>query len=386
MKVFRFVAETNQKAMNLVQEKFGSDALIHSIKSTLEGIEILATPPGEMVNEPVNILSQLMNKDDYFKEQEKQYQLIHTLNEQIQSLQQHLNGLSKHFRLLMPNPDLRLHDEQLFHQKNTRYYLNQLGIQGSFVDFFIDKYVGTHLLRDSNNEGKINHLLKNHFEIEKDEIANKTGIFALVGPTGVGKTTTIAKIAKRFLRTHSAEKLGLITTDLEDQHVKNQLLHYSNLFDVDIEAVESARELIAAIDRMDQKDLILIDTHGVSQRDQHRLKNLINFVESQGELINVYLTMPCNIQQSIMNEIVMAFSLKNLRGCIFTKQDECIHLSPVMNCCLNFNLKIAYFCDGQDILKDIHIPTKNSLLQDLHTDLLPNNVSMMRDSHFALSN
>jgi flagellar biosynthesis GTPase FlhF len=108
---------------------------------------------------------------------------------------------------------------------------------------------------------------------------------------------------------------------------------------------------------MADKELILIDTHGVSQRDRMAVNNLISLIEKSSKKIAVYLALPCNQQEAILNEIIKTFDFKRVAGCILTKVDESIKITPALGIVMMHNLAIAYLCNGQDINNDIVLPT-----------------------------
>jgi flagellar biosynthesis protein FlhF len=125
---------------------------------------------------------------------------------------------------------------------------------------------------------------------------------------------------------------------------------------------------------MAAKKIVLIDTHGVSQRDHVALKSLTSLIEGSGHKISVYLALPCNQQESILNEIVERFTFKRINGCILTKIDESIKVTPALGVVMKHNLSLAYLCNGQDLERDISLPTVNAVADSLpiifHNDVV----------------
>jgi flagellar biosynthesis GTPase FlhF len=109
---------------------------------------------------------------------------------------------------------------------------------------------------------------------------------------------------------------------------------------------------------MKNKKLVLIDTHGVSQNDKHELSSLINMLEYTKTPIQVYLALPCQQQEEVVEDIIREFNLKRVVGCILMKMDESNTINPVSSLAIRYQLPMAYACYGQDVNKDIRFPNK----------------------------
>jgi flagellar biosynthesis protein FlhF len=240
-----------------------------------------------------------------------------------------------------------------------------LGFRGKFCQKFVNHYLKSGDLIDHINDENIKSALVKYIEFSEAEFIDERNICALIGPTGVGKTTTIAKLAKRYISRYGEKSLGFITTDYSDLVGKNQLVYYSKLLNVDLEYVNDPKDLEMILGYMKKKKLILIDTHGVSQRDNSNLQPLLELLESQGDKISSYITLPCNVQEPILDEIARAFSSTTLSGCILTKQDESISMAPVLSVSMNYKLNIAYICNGQDINTDIECANPDKILHHI---------------------
>jgi flagellar biosynthesis protein FlhF len=351
MKLHRFIADNIQKAMNKIQESLGSDALIYSTRTVNEGVEILASSS--------NVDVQHSDHED-----DKQG-AIEVLNSKLQTIDGNLQRLSQYISARSVY-DFHLIDDEKSIKKNLLYYhLNKLGFRGRFCNKFVSQYLKSEKLADHINEDNIKKSLVNYIKFTESEFINERNICALIGPTGVGKTTTIAKLAKRYISRYGESSLGFITTDYSDLVGKNQLVYYSKLFNVDLEYVNDIQDLDMVLGYMKKKKMILIDTHGVSQRDCTNVSLLLDLLESQGDKISSYVTLPCNVQEPILDEIARAFSSTTLRGCILTKQDESISLAPVLSVSMNYKLKIAYICNGQDVNNDIECVNPDKILHHI---------------------
>jgi flagellar biosynthesis protein FlhF len=185
-----------------------------------------------------------------------------------------------------------------------------------------------------------------------EDIVNNGGVIALVGPTGVGKTTTVAKLAARFALRFGRRHVALITTDTYRIGAQEQLLTFGEILGIPVESAANRSELSQCLQRNANKKLVLIDNAGLSQRDLRLAAQLadlecIPFIKS-------YLVISCTTQSSGLDEILVAFGRTRLQGCILTKLDEAVSLGPVIDVLVRRQLLLAYACDGQRVPEDIH--------------------------------
>jgi len=184
-------------------------------------------------------------------------------------------------------------------------------------------------------------------------------VIALVGPTGVGKTTTIAKLAAQFcLREH--RKVGLITIDTYRIAAVEQLKTYAQIIDVPLEVAMSPAQLVESIDRMQDRDLILIDTAGRSQRDALKIKELRGFFESVRP-DELHLVLSSTSNEAVLDETIGRFSELAIDRVIFTKVDEALGFGVIVNCLQKADAQLSYITTGQDVPDDIEVPRGEEL-------------------------
>ncbi len=180
------------------------------------------------------------------------------------------------------------------------------------------------------------------------------GIVAVVGPTGAGKTTTIAKLAARWCMHHGSQDLALVSTDGYRIGAREQLMTYSRILGVPMYAANTGMELARALERLKSKKLILIDTAGMGPRDV-RLTEQLAALQLGAARARVMLALPAQGEGHALEEIVQAFARVAPAACILTKVDEAASLGAVISTTLRHKLKIAYVCDGQRVPEDLHI-------------------------------
>ncbi|WP_421223875.1 flagellar biosynthesis protein FlhF [Aeromonas enteropelogenes] len=198
-------------------------------------------------------------------------------------------------------------------------------------------------------------VLTAQLKISEDEILRQGGAVALLGPTGVGKTTTIAKLAARFAMKYGAEQVALITTDNYRIGAHEQLQTYGRIMGCPVRQVRDAEELANALYQFRHRRLVLIDTAGVGQRDVRLTEQLDTLVKNAKVRIRNYLVMSATSQRRVMQEAVDHFRRIPLSGCILTKLDESLNLGEVINVCIQNALPISYITDGQRVPEDIQV-------------------------------
>lgn len=194
------------------------------------------------------------------------------------------------------------------------------------------------------------------------EMIDEGGVFAVIGATGVGKTTTVAKLAARYALKHGRESVALITTDAFKMGGQDQLLTFGKLLNIPVEVVVDAEQLTEALKRAMDKKLVLIDSAGMSERDVKLNRHLSR--------IKMHETYPKNIlivsatsQSGLAEQVVSQYGHAEVHAAILTKTDEAINLGSGLSTLIKSQLPLAYSCYGQG-LSDIRMAKIASLLAD----------------------
>ncbi len=198
---------------------------------------------------------------------------------------------------------------------------------------------------------------------DESDVLDRGGVFALIGPTGVGKTTTTAKLAARYVMKHGAQKLGLITTDAYRIGGHEQLRIYGKILGVMVHAVKDEADLKLALEELKGKHTILIDTVGVNQRDE-MVAQQINMLSAPGTNIQRLLCLNATSTAETLADVVSAYKGKGLAGCIMTKLDEAITIGCALDIAIRQKLKLFYITNGQRVPEDMHL-ANGPLLVDM---------------------
>ncbi|WP_417705006.1 flagellar biosynthesis protein FlhF [Rheinheimera aquimaris] len=206
-------------------------------------------------------------------------------------------------------------------------------------------------------------LLAGQLSTTNDDILRRGGVVALVGPTGVGKTTTVAKLAAEFAKRHGADQVALITTDSYRIGAFEQLATFGRIIGCPVKLAKDSDELALLINQLQQRKLILIDTAGMSQRDVRLAEKLASLMHNSRVKIKSYLVLSATAQARVMQESVTHFKRIPLSGCIFTKLDECLSLGEVINVAIANALPVSYLTNGQRVPEDIAVADAQKLVQ-----------------------
>ncbi len=184
-------------------------------------------------------------------------------------------------------------------------------------------------------------------------------VVALVGPTGVGKTTTIAKLAANF-RLREKRKVGLITVDTYRIAAVEQLRTYAEIIDLPMQVVSTPREMREAVARMAELDLVLMDTAGRSPRDEVKIHELKSFL-SEARADEVHLVLGSGAASSTLQRTAERFSLVGVNRLILTKLDEATGLGNLLPLLRNCSQPLSYLTNGQNVPDDIEVANNQRL-------------------------
>ncbi|WP_250452629.1 flagellar biosynthesis protein FlhF [Caballeronia sp. ATUFL_M2_KS44] len=200
----------------------------------------------------------------------------------------------------------------------------------------------------------------------EDALMERGGVFALMGPTGVGKTTTTAKLAARCVMRFGASKVALLTTDSYRIGAHEQLRIFGKILGVSVHAVKDAADLQLALSELRNKHIVLIDTIGMSQRDR-MVSDQISMLCGAGHPVQRILLLNATSHGDTLNEVVQAYKSAvdqpPLAGCILTKLDEATNLGGVLDTVIRYKLPVHYVSTGQKVPENLYVATKRFLIK-----------------------
>ncbi|POZ62103.1 flagellar biosynthesis protein FlhF [Chromobacterium alticapitis] len=185
------------------------------------------------------------------------------------------------------------------------------------------------------------------------EVMDRGGIFALVGPTGVGKTTTVAKLAARATMRFGAQHVALITTDSYRIGAQDQLRIYGKILGVPVFSIQNEGDLQLTLADLSNRHIVFIDTVGMGQRDARVLAQ-IDMLRTAGRPIERLLLLAANTDGHTLEDVVRRYRGEGLAGCILSKIDEAVAQGPSLDVIIRNRLKLYYITNGQRVPEDLH--------------------------------
>ncbi len=193
-----------------------------------------------------------------------------------------------------------------------------------------------------------------------NDIIDRGGVYALVGPTGVGKTTTTAKLAARCVVRYGADKIALLTTDGYRIGAHEQLRIYGRILGVPVHVVRDGDDLRHTLADLRDKHMVLIDTVGMSQRDRMVAEQAAMLMRA-GE-VNRLLLLNATSRGDTLDDVVRVYAGEDLAGVILSKVDETASIAPALDAVVRHGLLLCYIANGQRVPEDMHLPNRNYLM------------------------
>jgi len=361
MNVRKFSANTSRQALHLVRQGLGPDALILSNRAVEGGVEILAVAQGDLPAQAAARERQTKAPDSGRSPQPAAPAPAAAEDPVSRSLASEIKSMRG------------LLEEQLVYQAwdtaqrrepgKARVLRDMLhaGFSAALARQFLAKMPAG--LGAEQKLGWVKAVLGRNLRIvaATDEIVERGGVYALVGPTGVGKTTTVAKIAARCVVRYGADRLALLTTDGYRIGAHEQLRIYGKLLGVRVIAVKDASDLQFVLDDLRGKHLVLIDTVGMSQRDGMVAEQLA-LLSASGTEVRRLLLLNATGNGETLDDVVRVYRGGGVHGCIITKTDEAVGIATALDIAIRHQLSLHYVTDGQRVPEDLHLPDREYLL------------------------
>jgi len=238
--------------------------------------------------------------------------------------------------------------------------LEQMG----FSDWLIHQLV--HDVKSDEDDAKtwqsVLRDVTHHLPVAPSDKLKRGGIYALVGPTGAGKTTTLAKMAVRYVIEHEGHQVGLITLDNYRLAAHDQLKTLGQILGVPVQVADDEHPLRQCIENLSECDLILIDTAGLTP-EHPMLKYQLDQIKQLGPTVNTLLTLPATSHSRVLRKVYHNYKAAGLTGCVLTKLDEASCLGDAISVLLENDLALSYYTDGQRIPDDFHVADAKALVK-----------------------
>lgn len=334
----RFAALTSREALKMAREALGPEALLLSNQKTATGVEVVAAVP--------KALERLMQPSG-----EPQ-----AAPEVLQELRSLSGRIAEQLARLAWTEDAR--------RRPLRAELARALLDAGF-SAALARQVADRLPDDcdaARARGWLAEVLANNLRCATidEDMVRRGGVYALIGPTGVGKTTTVAKLAARCVVEHGVAALGLITTDGYRIGAFDQLRIYGRILGVPVHPANDEVELGNALVALEGKHLVLIDTVGIGQRDQRMGEHLALVARAQVARV---LVLSAAGQSETLEDAILAYRGAALAGIALTKIDEAVKLGGALDAAIRHRLTLLAVANGQRVPEDLH-PAKASLLVD----------------------
>lgn len=373
MKMKRYFAADARQALRELRAEQGPDAVILSNRNVPGGVEIIAAldyedalsnaslgNPGAMADSPVAAADERSIQRQAAPGDSQVMPNIAAQESALGKIRNELKGL----RNIMEAPMMQFAWGEMDRVQplyaNLLKQLMMLGLGASLSEQLAKRVAAEGL--DQKSWLKSLKLLSKMMPVLDDELMTHGGIAALVGPTGVGKTTTIAKIAARFALRHGRRNVSLVTMDSYRIGAHEQLRTYGRILGVPVQVAADCEELKTILNHSSEHKLTLIDTAGISQRDLRLSEQLATL--NIGEDIKIYLVLSATGQMNLQDDVVRSFGKTNLHGCILTKLDEAASLGEVFSVLIKHKLPVAYLSNGQKVPDDLHLARGNSMVKE----------------------
>jgi len=370
----KVVAPSSREALRLLRERLGPDAIVLSNRVTADGVEIVATmeepvarmtapaPPPAFPSQPPapppSALKPLLGPatvsdgdgDSVLRE-------IHSMRGMIEEQLAGMAWSEKQRRDPVRGHLLRTLLGAGFSARLAKDILENLPTGQSYASGM--DYVKLELARQMP-------MLEN-----EDALMDEGGVYALMGPTGVGKTTTTAKLAARCVMRFGSGKLALVTTDSYRIGAYEQLRIYGQILGVSVHAVKDAADLERVLADLRDKHMVLIDTVGMSQRDR-AVSDQIAMLCGSSRPVKRLLLLNASSHGDTLNEVVQAYrhgeqraGSTDLAGCIFTKVDEATHPGALIDMAIRYQLPVHYISSGQKVPEHLMLVDRSVLIDSV---------------------
>ena len=408
----KFIAANSAEALRMVREKMGSDAMVLSTKDVPEGVEIVAISPDALSylstqKTPFQSKPNTTSNNSFATEAplEKKPGPIPNLgglviadvlqnsprsrgldrSPVIQPAELQQNHSAEHTKTTSNTPIESPRVERLIAEVEevkkmlqshlaTNYWgnmqqqaVNQAEVTKALLSAGFSPKLCAQLVQDLSDEGDVKALLNQAQQklegmiklVDPITAFDQGGVFAFIGPTGVGKTTTVAKIAARCVLRYGRNQVALLTTDTYRIGAQEQLKVFAKILGLPVVSLRDSEDLASKLDELSQRKIILLDTAGVNQRDVLMIEQSQLLKEGSRyahRILVMSSTTDLRTQEDVImlhNQVAKEGDQSSILGAIITKTDEAAQLAPVLDCLIRHELPLLFLSNGQRVPEDL---------------------------------
>lgn len=389
MKIKRFNAPDMRQALRMVREALGDDAVILSNKSVEGGVELTAaidlpteeaTPshasPRAQVRPAIGLRQSAaarpqrplhgrreapaasVDAPESRVAEPKQSQTVPV--DALDEMRGEMQRLRRWLQAELSSMSWHELERRSPHTAELLQRLMKLGLNPQLAHALSERVENVDDLEQAWR--KALYFLSGELRTAELNLHDRGGIVALVGPTGVGKTTSIAKLAARYALRHGARNVALVTTDNFRIGARDQLQTYGRILNVPVCSVSDADNMADTIDSLSDRRLILIDTAGMAA-DNQRFIEQIEMLGTLDRHLTTLLTLSANTEGAALQKAIALFAQARPDACLLTKLDEAASLGALLSAVIGADLPIAYVADGQRVPEDLHIARAQPLVK-----------------------
>jgi flagellar biosynthesis protein FlhF len=396
MQVKRFFAADMRIAMKMVRDELGADAVIIGNRRVAGGVELTAVLDYPMQSAPAANKPNPALEAELRKTQERlanahaelsaaprakmqDRQLVDEKpaavsipqpsavaeaaaavdSRAIEAMQSELHGLRELIEVQLGSIAWGQEQSRRPQQAGLWRRLQRLGLPAELSRSLLEKVAGITEPRQAWR--MVLAYLAQAIKVSKTEPLEEGGVIALVGPAGVGKTTTLAKLAARYVLKYGAQNIALVSMDNYRIGAQEQLKTLGRILDVPVLQIDPSQSLSKTLAPLARKRVILIDTAGLPASDP-TLRMQLEALSDRGVKSKNYLVLAATSQSQVLKAAWHNYRRCGLAGCILTKLDEAGSLGDVLGLTISQHLPIAYLADGPRIPDDLHLPRSHQLV------------------------
>jgi flagellar biosynthesis protein FlhF len=380
MKIKRFVAQDMRQALRMVREALGEEAVILSNKSVDGGVELTAAV--DLVEDvDAGTQDQRIAPRGGGRDGKPAAGARPLPHEALDDMRREMQNLRRWMQAELSNLSWYDLGQRAPHSQQLLARLMGLGLAPELARRLAERVRDIEDIEQAWH--KALYLLAAEIRIFDADLLEQGGVVALVGPTGVGKTTTIAKMAARFALRHGHRSVALITTDSYRIGARDQLQTYARILNVPARTATTRDEMDAALNLLGDRRLILVDTAGMAGAherivDQHEVLGAV------GSSLISLLTLSATTEAAAIGRALRLFAEFRPQACVLTKLDEAASLGGLLSALVQADLPTAYVTDGQRVPEDLQLARAHPLVTRA-AELFSDNPPQLDAGYLALA-